>query len=110
MLSKKLKLSIKEFPKGGNFCFRGDKLSIKKAPNKYDYSRLGVVISKKTSPKATVRNWIKRVIYDFFREHLEKVPEGIDLLVVIGGHIIEANSDIKDALNAELEKGFKALK
>lgn len=110
MLPKKLKLSIKEFPKRNTFCFRGERLSLKKALNKHGYPRLGVVISKKTSPKATVRNWVKRTIYDFLGKHLEKIPEGIDLLVVVGGHIIETNSDIKDALCEELEKGLKALR
>ena len=110
MLPKKLKLSVKEFPKRSILCFKGESLSIKKAPNKHNYTCWGVVVSKKVSPKATVRNFVRRAIYDFLGEHLEKVPEGLDLLVVVGGHIIETNSGIKDALRKELAKGLEALK
>ena len=109
MFPKKLKLSIEEFPKRSTFCFRGEKLSLKRAPNRHEYSRFGVVVSKKTSPKATVRNWVKRQVYNFLGKHLGETPRGIDLLVVVGGHIIETNSDTKNALYAELEKGIKAL-
>ncbi len=110
MLPKKLKLSIKEFPKRSTLCFKGERLSIKKAINERDYTCWGVVVSKKVNPKATVRNFIKRTIYDFLGEHLEKVPKGLDLLVVVGGHIIETNSGVKDALCEELAKGLEALK
>lgn len=109
MLPKKLKLSAEEFPQRGTLCFKGEKLSLKKAPNKSDYSRLGVVVSKKISAKATVRNWIKRVVYDFVGAHWEDVPEGVDLLVAVRGHIIETSPDTKKALCDELEKGLKAL-
>ena len=68
------------------------------------------MVSKKVSSKATARNFVKRIIYDFLGEHLEKVPEGLDLLVVVGGHIIETNSGVKDALRKELAKGLEALK
>jgi len=83
---------------------------MKKVINNYDYPRLGVVISKKTSPKATVRNWVKRTTYDFLGEHLAEIPKGIDLLVVLGGHIMEVNLQTKEALQEELIKGIKTLK
>lgn len=109
MLSKKLKLPIKEFPKRSTLYFKGEKLSIKRAHNKHTYPRIGVLVSKKVSPKATTRNFIKRTIYDFLGERLETIPGGVDLLVVVGGHIIETSSDTKSALRKELEKGLKAL-
>ncbi len=110
MLPKKLKIPIKEFPQRSTFCFKGERLSIKKVVNRYDYPRFGVVIGKKTSPKATVRNWVKRLVYDFFGEHFSKIPNGIDLLVVVGGHIMETNLQTKEALRKDLEKAIEALK
>ena len=68
------------------------------------------MVSKKVSSKATARNFVKRIIYDFLGEHLEKAPKGLDLLVVVGGHIIETNSGVKDTLHKELAKGLEALK
>ncbi|KKU55341.1 MAG: Ribonuclease P protein component [Parcubacteria group bacterium GW2011_GWA1_47_11] len=109
MLPKTRKLSIKDFPKKSTLCFRGERISIKVAPSERDYPRLGVMVSKKVSSKATVRNSLKRTIYDFLGKNLEKIPRGSDLLVIVSGHIIEVNSDVKDALCKELEKGLKAL-
>ena len=109
MLAKKLKLSAEEFPQRGTLCFKGERLSLKKASNKRGYSRLGVVVSKKVSAKATVRNWVKRVVYDFMRIHWVDIPKGVDLLVAVSGHIIETSPDTKKALCDELEKGLKAL-
>ncbi|MCR4260996.1 MAG: ribonuclease P protein component [Candidatus Colwellbacteria bacterium] len=110
MLPKKLKIPIKEFPQRSTLCFRGERFSIKKVANKYDYPRFGVVVSKKTSPKATVRNWVKRTTYNFFGEHLSKIPKGTDLLVVVGGHIMEVSLETKEALRKELTRAIETLK
>lgn len=109
MIPKKFKLSIKEFPKRSTTCFEEKGISLKKSQNNLAYTRFGVVASKKVSPKATIRNWAKRIIYDFFAEHKEKIPIGLDLLVIIATPIIETNLDTKNLLWEELEKGIKTL-
>ena len=35
--------------------------------NKYGFARLGVIVSKKIIPKATARNFVKRMIREIFR-------------------------------------------
>jgi len=39
------------------------------APNQRKHNRLGVVVSKRISKKATERNWYKRVVKEWFRQH-----------------------------------------
>ena len=65
--------------------------------------------SKKVSPKATVRNWAKRIIYDSLSSYLEKIPEGLDLLVIVSAPIMKTDLGAKNLLLEELEKGIKTL-
>lgn len=50
-------------------------------PNPYPYGRLGLVVSRKASPRAVVRNRIKRQVREAFRRYQEKLG-GLDIVVV----------------------------
>lgn len=49
--------------------FRGKYLLVKNRQNGLSYARLGVLVSRRASLKATERNRLKRMIFDFFGRH-----------------------------------------
>ncbi len=49
--------------------------------NQQSHARLGVIISKKNSPSAVLRNRLRRIFREYFRQHsLLKLP-AIDVLI-----------------------------
>lgn len=63
--------------------WRDDFFGVYATPNPYPYGRLGIVVSRKTSHRAVVRNRIKRQIRESFRCQKEKFS-GMDIVVVAG--------------------------
>jgi ribonuclease P protein component len=61
----------------------GGDLSIKAAPNKLTQSRLVVVVSKKISKRAVVRNLIRRRLIGAVREIWATLPPGYDIVVSV---------------------------
>lgn len=60
-----------------------DKIVLK-VVDKGDLSvRVGIVISVKYSKKAVTRNRLKRQIRAFFRENIEKISGGKDIMVIV---------------------------
>lgn len=57
--------------------------SFKIAENNFKFSRFGVVISKKVSPKAVIRNKIKRIIFNFVRIKKFNLNSGKDILIIV---------------------------
>ncbi|MGF6147356.1 Ribonuclease P protein component [Kingella potus] len=54
---------------------RGELLQILySAANPYGHARLGLVVAKKTARRAHERNYMKRVIRDWFRRHKNTLP------------------------------------
>ncbi|MBI5782519.1 MAG: ribonuclease P protein component [Gammaproteobacteria bacterium] len=62
---------------------RDDFFGVYAIPNPYPYGRLGLVVSRKASPRAVVRNRIKRQVREAFRRYQEKLG-GLDIVVVAG--------------------------
>ena len=65
--------------------FRGSFFALKTRPNGSDHSRIGVVLSKKYSKKATARNKFKREIFRFFAENkafLESYNPPSDIILI----------------------------
>lgn len=66
------------------FSFRqrifGDTLTMLVMPTERDYPRLGIVVSKKTARRAVARNYMRRVIREWFRYHREQMT-GHDLVI-----------------------------
>lgn len=58
-------------------------LIIRARPNKLDYSRMGIAVSKKLFPSSVNRNRIKRLIREAFRLNKHQFPKGLDLIVGI---------------------------
>jgi len=107
VLSKKHRLPIKEFPKGGATALRGKLLSFKRAGNSLDRARVGVLVGKRINPKASVRNALRRFVYRFYREHLNSLPTEEDLLVIVETPIIEFDSSVEGILRGDLTKSLK---
>lgn len=49
--------------------------------NGLSLARLGITVSRKVSPKAVLRNRIKRQVRESFRDHRNTLP-GVDLIVI----------------------------
>jgi len=73
--------------------------------NPLGYSRLGVIIPKKSISKATQRNNFKRVVREFFRINQEKFNSK-DIVVLFTPKIIELN---KETLNQILTEQFNKI-
>jgi len=65
-----------------NLCATDGFLMLYMAENKYDYPRLGVSVSKSCG-NAVVRNRLKRLLREAFRQHALGVPAGFDYLLMI---------------------------
>ncbi len=52
-------------------------------PNKMPHSRFAVVVSTKTSKKATVRNLYQRRINSFLRTNISSIKPGNDIVIIV---------------------------
>ena len=68
--------------KRGRFANAGA-LSIKYDRNGLDVSRLVIVVSKKVSKKATVRNRIRRRVSGILEERWQTVQTGYDIVITV---------------------------
>lgn len=50
-------------------------------PNEKDYSRFALVVSAKITPKATLRNRLKRQLSEMIRQDIAHIRVGFDLLL-----------------------------
>jgi ribonuclease P protein component len=68
------------------FSFRrrifGDSLAMYFMPNSLGYPRLGIVVSKKTARRAVARNYMRRVLREWFRLNREQLG-GLDVVVKV---------------------------
>ena len=95
--------------------FSNDLLVLFVAQNDCRFPRLGVTISK-TTANAVARNRLKRLTREAFRKNQEKIPQGLDYLVMISpewAKKFDKKEDLKQAvkkINADLiEKAFIEL-
>lgn len=51
-------------------------------PNRLGYPRLGIVVSKKTARRAVARNYMRRVLREWFRLNREQMG-GLDVVVKV---------------------------
>ncbi|MEK7658162.1 MAG: ribonuclease P protein component [Patescibacteria group bacterium] len=86
MLAKKFRLQIQNWlkDKGKKINARkSDFFIVKIAANGLNFSRFGVVISRKVSKSAVRRNKIKRTIFDFIRLNGYYKISGKDVLITV---------------------------
>jgi len=105
MLSKKNRLNKKRdfenvFRKGKSF--KEDLLLLKITEGKTSQSRFGLIVSKKISKKATIRNKLKRRISELVGKEIKNLPKSMDIVIVTFPGI-----EKKDFL--EIEKIIKKL-
>ncbi len=80
---------------------------IRQLPNNFNYSRFGVVISKKVSASAVVRNKIKRIIFDFIQANNFHLGFGKDILLSATFQIKKGEDVDKEAIENNLKKILK---
>ncbi len=86
MLSQKYCLKKKKdfeqvFKKGR--ALKKDLLSVKFIKTKQEHSRVGIIVSKKVSNKATERNIIKRRVRAAIKELLNEIKEPLDIVIIV---------------------------
>ena len=69
-------------------------------PNLYSHGRIGIVVSRKTSPRAVVRNRVKRQIRESYRRYQKKLA-GLDIVVVANP---KAGVALVDVLRTSLQE------
>ena len=98
MLAKKYRLAktkdIEAVAKRGQKIFSPYFL-IKIFKNDLPHSRITVIVSKKVSNKATIRNRLKRIITEQLRLNFNQIKTGLDILVLISPKIL-VNGKIVD--------------
>lgn len=109
MLSKKYKLTKKEdfdqiYKNGSVFYFEHLKVFI--LPNNLNYTRFSVVVSKKVSPSAVVRNNIKRRIKNILFSLNKNLNPSIDILIIPSFGITTLKTDL---LREKFEKLLKKI-
>jgi ribonuclease P protein component len=82
---RKKKDFIELYRKGNRFKGRYFYLAFQ--PNQLGYSRIGVVVSKKTG-KAAIRNKIKRWFRELFRKNKNSLPKPYDLVFIARKEIV----------------------
>ncbi len=85
MLSRTLRLTRKSdidrvFRRGRSVAAR--QFAFKYLPNSSDSARVAVLVGTKLAKRAVHRNRIKRRLREIIRLNFDKVPQGIDLLII----------------------------
>jgi len=104
MLSKKFRLPIQEFTRKKGKMRKSPHFSLHIFRTDKDYSRFGVIISKKVAKEATKRNNLKRQLFDFTQQKRKDLPIADYLIISYPG---SAQLD-KTKLNKNLTLLFRA--
>ena len=67
--------------KEGKGC-KEDFLFLKTRNNNLEFSRFGIVVGKKVSNKAVVRNKIKRRLREILKRKIDRVRKGMDIILI----------------------------
>ncbi len=119
MLAKKFRLPVNIFPTKARIFYRGQHFTIKISSNDLSYNRVGVIVAKKTAPRAVGRNRLRRKIFDLFGEVAGKPADakalaGKDLLVLVKPTKLDADAEEKlfkelNLIRQRLINGFDKL-
>ncbi len=88
MLKQKNRLSRNKdfervFQEGKKYNFLENGFYIKFCRNGLNISRFGIIVNKKVSKKAVIRNRIKRIIREIIRLNIKEIKKGVDVVIVI---------------------------
>jgi ribonuclease P protein component len=97
-------------------CVRDKFLNLYIAPNDCGYPRLGISVGK-TFGGAVVRNHLKRLIREAFRQNQDKIPADRDYVVTISRHITKSKktehrtqkSGVRNMKFEEVKSSFLSL-
>lgn len=67
---------------------------------------VGIAVSKKAASRAVRRNYIRRLIYAYFREHAELLEKGVKVVVRAAGDL---NGSGKQALSRVIREELGSL-
>lgn len=90
---------------GRKLCRGRIALFIQKSPGP-GVPTVGIVISKKTEPRATRRNYMRRIVYSFFRENAGTIGETLTAVVRVEGN---ARTTKRKALSGEIRESLGEL-
>lgn len=79
-------------------------IGIKSIPNNLNHSRFGIIISNKVLKKAVDRNKMRRQIRGVIKLNIDKIKNGVDVIIICRPSIKELNYE---QIEAELIKIFK---
>lgn len=68
------------------------------------YPRFAVTVSKKVSPHATIRNKLRRQMYQWIEANLAQIKAGIDTIVILNR---QSSESTKEELWNDLEKTLR---
>ncbi len=79
--------------------------SIKFSPNSTNFSRLAVIVGKKSSKKSVLRNRIKRLVSEIIRLNYSRIKPGYNIVLIVKSRAInEEYRDLKEALVKRLSE------
>ena len=82
MLKKKYKLPVQEYVRKDGRATHTVYFSLRAFPVALPHPRVGVLVSLRTARKATERNRMKRLVFNFFRLHRAALAGGDTLVTV----------------------------
>lgn len=77
-----------------------------KQPTEGNDLAVGCIISKKVAPQAVKRNYIRRLIYAYFRENERFLKEGAEIVIRLEKNI---SGQKKKAISREIREELKSL-
>jgi ribonuclease P protein component len=99
---KKEKDFKRVFQKGRSF--KGPSLSLRIAKNGLDINRIGLMVSRRISKKAVVRNKIRRRLSELIEARIPELKKGYDIILIAGP---ETEKKSFKELGAALDKIFQ---
>ena len=93
--------------------WRGQYVKLTIADNNEDIWRVGIVVSRKASNKATARNKVRRRLKAILQEEIRRFAENSrDMIVLVSGSAIQASysqlkQDVAAALNMVISKNLE---
>lgn len=104
MLKKQHRLPIQDFARARGKTVSTTYFTLRIFPKREKISRLGVIISSKTSKSSVKRNQLRRMAFACFSELRDKLPPGDFLLNILSGAAKLEKAEFKEECNNVFKK------